>query len=171
MSKGGVVVLVVAAIVFGVLGFVIGNVVSATVGVPGGKDDPLISQSYVDKLVADRVVELQTQIDELQGLVDAYISGGTIDTSQGQNTSTNTNDGNESTETTTPNRVKVTSNSVNIRQSSSTSSSVVGNVSAGTVLTYLGQTTTSDGVWYQVRLSNGTEGWVAGRLCGDPYHE
>ena len=49
MSKGGIIVLIVAALVFCGLGFVIGQVVQASGSVGGSESDPVVTQSYVDK--------------------------------------------------------------------------------------------------------------------------
>lgn len=171
MSKGGVAVLVIAALVFGVLGFVIGQVVQAAVETPGSADDPLVTQSYVDKLVGERTLELQTQLEDLQN----YILTGTTGDTATDGTDLSSADGetgdDTGNDTSDPvySSVKVTATSINVRSSASTSASVVGSASANTVLTYIGEKTASDGVWYNVKLSNGTEGWVASWVCGDPY--
>ena len=66
MNKGAVAVLVVTALVFGGVGFVIGQVVNAVTVMPGSSSDPLVSQSYVDDLVGQKTLELQTQLEDLQ---------------------------------------------------------------------------------------------------------
>ena len=161
MSKGGIVVLIIAAVVFCGLGFVIGQVVQASGDLPGSADDPAVTQSYVDKLVGERVSALQEEIEELQALIAA---GGVsdIDTSNGDDTTGGDTTGSVS-------QVKVTTDSVNVRSEASTSASIVGSANNGDVLTYLDSITASDGVWYHVELSNGTEGYVASWLCGTPY--
>ena len=50
MSKSSVIILIIAAVVFTGLGFVVGQVMAAGSN-PGSKDDPVVSQSYVDELV------------------------------------------------------------------------------------------------------------------------
>ena len=159
MSKGGVIILIIAALVFTGLGFVIGQVVQAAGNNPGSESDPVVVQSYVDKLVGEKVSALQTQIDELEALIEA---DGTVSGSEDDNNTT----GETNSEAT---KVKVASDSVNVRASASTSAEIVGTVASGTVLTYLGSTHASDGTWYNVQLSNGVEGYVAGWLCGEPY--
>ena len=64
-----------------------------------------------------------------------------------------------------PTRVKVTGASVNIRATASTSANIVGSVVKDDVLTYLG---TSNN-WYNVKLSDGTTGWIRNDLCTAPY--
>ncbi len=173
MNKGAVAVLVITALVFCTVGFVIGQVVNAVTLMPGGSDDPLVSQSYVDKLVGEKTLELQTQLEDLQAYV---VNGGTVDLPSGTDPSdsgdagqTGSTGDSGTTNTPTYSSVKVTSNSINIRSSASTTASIVGNAPSGTVLTYLGETTASDGVWYHVKMSNGTEGWAASWVCGSPY--
>ena len=161
MSKGGVIVLIIAALVFCGLGFVIGQVVSASDSLPGSDGDPAASQGYVDKLVARHTQELQTQIDELRALLGGEIPTGGTD-SPG---TTDPNNGGAAT----PSKVKVTAADVNIRASASTEAQVVGNVSNGTEMDYLGSTAVGADTWYHVRLSDGVEGYVASWLCGAPY--
>lgn len=56
----------------------------------------------------------------------------------------------------------VNDNDVNLRREASTSSDVVTTLSAGDVVTVLGDSEESDeGVWVPVRLEDGTEGWVS----------
>ena len=165
MSKGGVIVLIIAAIVFTGLGFVIGNVVTAAGSNPGSREDPVMTQSGVEKMLSERISELKSDVDRLTALVDSAsgVNGG-----EGQ---TGTDDplGPEGNGSASEKKVKVTSESVNVRSSASTSASIVGSVSSGTVLTYLDSKEGSDGTWYHVKLSNGTEGYVASWLCGEPY--
>lgn len=160
MSKGGIIVLIVAALVFCGLGFVIGQVVQAADTNPGTKDDPYVQQSYVEKLVANHVSDLQQEIDSLK----AQLEGADI------SVPTDVPDVPDvpSTPGTTSSTVTVTSDSVNVRASASTSADIVGTANNGDVLTYLGSTTASDGTWYNVRLSNGTSGYIASWLCGNP---
>lgn len=166
MSKGGVIVLIIAALVFAGLGFVIGQVVQASGNNPGSSDDPVMTQSGVEKMLADRLSTMQSDIEALQAL----LGESTVETgadNDGEATG-NDNDGTQTGDT--ESKVKVTADSVNVRSSATTSGdNVVATVTANTELTYLGSTNASDGVWYQVRLANGTEGYVASWLCGTPY--
>ena len=165
MNKGGVIVLIIAAIVFTGLGFVIGNVVIAAGNNPGSEKDPVMTQSLVEQLVSVRVGELEQQIADLEAQISSLMGGGAV---HGQNNNGDDNNGN-GTDTNEPSRVKVTADSVNVRASASTSANIVASVTSGTELTYLGSTTASDGTWYQVRLSDGAEGYIASWLCGEPY--
>ena len=53
MSKSSVIILIIAAVVFTGLGFVVGQVMAEGSN-PGSADYPVVSESYVDKLVGDR---------------------------------------------------------------------------------------------------------------------
>ena len=167
MSKGGIIVLIVAALVFCGLGFVIGQVVQASGSVAGSENDPVVTQSYVDKLVGKQVSALQAEIDE----INAALKGNTTpsapgsDTDKTDNQSGNSGNNNNSKASS----VKVTSDAVNIRASASTEATVVGTASEGDVLAYLGSTSASDGTWYNVKMADGTTGYIASWLCSDPY--
>ena len=162
MSKGGVVVLIIAALVFSGLGFVVGQVVSASGTQAGSLDDPVATQSYVDKLFATRTQDMQADIDELYALLGgSSISGSGMTDPAGS--------GGETTGGATSMTVRVTSDDVNVRASASTDAEIVaGGVASGTELEYLGSTTSGSDTWYHVRLSNGTEGYVASWLCAAP---
>ena len=160
MSKSSVIILIIAAVVFTGLGFVVGQVMAEWSN-PGSADDPVVSESYVDKLVGDRASALQTQIDEIMAVLD---SNGSTTSNNDNNTDNNTDDNNSSSTQT----VSVTADSVNIRASASTSAEIVTTVSSGTVLTYLSQSSQSDGVWYNVRTSGGSTGWIRSDLCSSP---
>ena len=148
MNKSSIIILVIAAVVFAGLGFVVGQVMAEGSN-PGSADDPVVSQSYVDELVGVKVTELQNQIDNIQTI----LGGGTVE-NPGASGDAQT--------------VTVTSDSVNIRESASTSASIVSTVSEDTVLSYLEQTSTTDGIWYKVKTSGGSEGWLRSDLCTSP---
>ena len=157
MSKSSVIILIVAAVVFTGLGFVVGQVMAAGSN-PGSADDPVVSQTYVDELVGVKVTDLQNQIDQLAALVDGDAAG------PDENTPDNGND-NDTNDSQT---VTVSADSVNIRSSASTSANIVTTVSSGTVLTYLGQSTVGGYVWYNVETSGGSSGWIRSDLCSSP---
>lgn len=164
MSKGGITILVIASVVFLAIGFVVGQVVQATVNTPGSEDDPLVSQSYVEKLVGERTATLQTQIEELQAELDSIKNPNGTTSSTNTNTNTSTTDTNTNTNTsttTTAKTVEVTSNSVNLRAEPSTSATILGSAAKGDKLTYVA----TQGDWYKVKLSNGTIAWVYSSLA------
>ncbi len=155
MSKGNIITLIVAAVVFLALGFVIGQVVQATVNTPGSEDDPLVSQSYVEKLVGERTAALQTSIEELQSELDALKGGAGSATPT--NTNTNTNTGTNTDTTVSGKTVVITGNTVNVRAAASTSAERIASATKGTKLTYI----STSGDWYEVELADGTHGWVS----------
>lgn len=77
------------------------------------------------------------------------------------NTSGSTSNTTGSSATSASGRITITGNVVNVRSSNTTDSEVVAKVVSGDVLTY---TAKSDN-WYQVTLSGGKTGWVAGWLA------
>ena len=151
MTKNGVIILIVAAVVFTVVGFFIGQAATALIDPPGSDGDPLVTQSYVEALVGERTAAIQTQLEELQ----AAIAGGNTGNTGGEtNPSTNT-----------PTQVKVTGNSVNLRAAAGTSADRVGTAVKDDILTYLGTEQDSAGEdWYKVQMSDGTTAYLAAYL-------
>ena len=160
MSKSGVIILIIAAVVFTGLGFVIGQVVVAAGSNPGTKDDPAVTQSYVDTLVGARVSDLQTQIEDLEALMNSMVSGETTPASN--------DDDDEETSGSSTQHVKITSDGLNVRDAASTGN-VLTSLNSGDVVVYLDSVSASDGTWYKIKLDDGTVGYVAGWLCGEPY--
>jgi len=178
-----------------VVGFVLGKTVIADSPTPGSSADPVVSKSYVDKALQDRVKELETQVAELtvqsQALqntinelqakagktpVKTTPDTGTTSPGTGTTTPSTTTPG---TGTTTPGattpstggstvgktaRVAGTS-SINLRQGPSTGDASIGKVTSSDTMTILQTKLDQDKkTWYQVSLTNGTIGWVAGWL-------
>ncbi len=111
MNKGKAVLLILAALVCVSLGFVVGQVVQATGNQPGSENNPLVSQSYVEKVLGEKMSVLQTKIDELEAEVNQLKGGGTVSGNSG----TDTPSGNDTTGTTNTNTgkmVQVTSDNV-----------------------------------------------------------
>ncbi|MGI6361668.1 MAG: SH3 domain-containing protein [Bacillota bacterium] len=159
MAKKNTIILVIVAVVSVAAGFAVSQVVQASFFSPGSKDDPFVSQSYVETIVGERTAVLQTQIDELQ----TQLNGGSTKTSDtGEAGATNANNEGNSGEAneTVDKTVTITGNSVNVRSEASSSGSVVGKVSSGDKVSLVGQ----EGDWYKVKLTNGTEGWIASWL-------
>lgn len=160
MNKVGVIILVIAALVFCGLGFLIGSTVEYSEKNYGTSADPVAQKSYVDTLVSNNIAVLQEEIDDLKAQIadlTAAIEGGNTGTG-------NPNGGNN----TTTQSVKTTA-SVNVRATASTTGSVLTTVDTNTVLTYIGSTSGSDGTWYNVKLSDGTVGYVFSQYCSEPY--
>jgi uncharacterized protein YgiM (DUF1202 family) len=157
MNKGGIIMLVIAAIVFCGLGFVIGQwAKAASVPTPGGKDDPLVSKNYVDKLVAERTADLQNQLDEL--MAQFLAMGGSLDIPID-----NSNDNNDTPAVVTPppgptyTSVKITTNGARVRSQPNTTSDVLITLNSGDVVDYLGE----ENDFYKIKLPDGREGYIA----------
>lgn len=169
MSKNGIIILVVAAVVFTVVGFFIGQAATALIDPPGSDGDPLVTQSYVEALVGERTAAIQTQLEELQAAIaggntgNTGNSGGETDPDENQ---PNNNGGSETNPSTnTPTQVKVTGNSVNLRAAVGTSAERVGTAVKDDVLTYLGTEKDSAGEdWYKVKMANGATAYMAAYL-------
>ena len=160
MNKSSVIILIIAAVVFTGLGFVVGQVMAEGRN-PGSADDPVVSQTYVDELVGVKVTDLQNQIDAINAQLD---NTGVSDPVQPGN-----DDNNNTPTTSVENQtVTVTADSVNIRASASTSADIVTTVSSGTVLTYVSQSTVGGYIWYNVKTSGGSTGWIRSDLCSSP---
>jgi uncharacterized protein YgiM (DUF1202 family) len=157
MSKNGIAVLIIAAIAFFAGGFFLGQGATAIFNAPGSKDNPLVSESYVVKLVGERTAAIQTQIEELQGEIEDLknvLATSGNNAAEGENTPPA-----EGGETSSQN-VIVTANSINIRAEASTGSQIVGSAVKGDKFPLLA----TEGEWYKIRLSNGSEAYIASFL-------
>ena len=171
MSRGGIAVLIVAALVFAGLGFVFGQVVQAANNTPAN----LVTEDYVHQYVGRMLTEMQTKVDSLEMRIHELTGSGagsaTIPEPPNNGSSTTpTTPTTPATPTPTTVKIKADVSSANVRADASETASIVGSASANTVLTYLGvKKNDSQGrAWYNVRLSNGTEGWVASWVCNEP---
>lgn len=170
-NKKGMILLSLGSLVCLTVGFVLGQVVQAVTAMPGSADDPLVSQSYVEKIVGERTAAIQTQLDELKANVN---KGGSTTTTPNTNTTTPNNN------TTTPNNNTTTSNnntattnktvtinaeSLNVRGGAGTTYAKVGSVKKGEKYTLLETKSGTDGNWYKIKLSDGKEGWVSSQYA------
>lgn len=169
MTKGRVALLVVAAMVFLSVGFVIGQMVQAAGTIPGTAGDPLVAQSYVEKIVGETVASMQTKLDEmgskvasLEERIDELSKGNSRSTSSGSSGSNSS--GGTSKPPATPSAegktVAVSGNSANVRTGPGTSYEVVTTLSKGDTATVISE----ENSWYKVTLSGGKEGWIANWL-------
>ncbi len=136
--------LVVAVVGVGVL---IGQQVGAAGNDPGSQGDPLVAKSYVDQKIAgilDRLTSLENAVAALQK---------------------NQNQPAPSTPSPAPasKRGTVSGAYVNIRSGPGLNNKIITTASKGTGADILG----SQNGWYNIRLSNGTAGWIAGWLFAD----
>jgi hypothetical protein len=173
-AKGKAALLIIAALVFLVIGFVGGQLAKAVSTLPGDSGDPVATQSYVESTVGERLATLTTRIDELEAELAALKSGTTTndgntsnsgDTSNNSGDTTNNsgnsgNSSNSGNSTTSTSTLTITGNTVNVRSGPGTSYSVVASVSKGDKVTLLG----TEGDWYKVQVGNVT-GYVASYLA------
>lgn len=170
-NKKGMILLSLGSLVCLTVGFVLGQVVQAVTAMPGSADDPLVSQSYVEKIVGERTAAIQTQLEELQAEVKR---GGTTTTTPNtttpnNNTTTpnnNTTTPNTNTNTNTTNKtVTISATSLNVRGGAGTTFAKVGSVKQGDKFTLLETKSGTDGNWYKIKLSDGTLGWVSAQYA------
>ena len=162
MNRGKIALLVVAALVFLSLGFVIGQVVQAVDTLPGSTDDPVATQSYVETKVGEKLAVLNTKIEELEAEVAALKgSGATAANNNASNTTDNSSGNTASSNVSSTSQVQITGNSINVRATASTSAAIIGSLSKDDKVTLLQES----GSWYQVQLKNGTTGWISASLA------
>lgn len=163
-ARGKVALFIIAAIIFLVVGFVCGQIVKALTTLPGDKDDPVVTQSYVQTQIGESLATLTTRIDELEAELAALKGGGTVSGNNSGTTTPNnsgtTTPNNGNTGTSTPNTanqtVRITGNSVNVRRGPGTNYDIIGSMQNGDTATYIGK----EGDWYQIRRGNVT-GYVS----------
>lgn len=62
-------------------------------------------------------------------------------------------------------KIKVTTNLLNVRSSTSTSSKIITQVKKNSVYTYTDKKTVKGVVWYKIKVSSSKIGWVSGNYC------
>ena len=182
-------------IVFGVIvsigvGFWVGSKLNGSTPSPGSVFDPLVTQSYADKAVNDKVKELEDRLGELELITQvlenevmalqekAGIPAMTARPTTTQPATTSASGGTTNpsgaASSTTPSvsqavptdvigqSASISSGNtvVNLRQSPSTSSTILKKLGPSDVFTIV----KVDKDWYQIQMSDGTTGWVAGWL-------
>lgn len=173
-NKKGIVLLSLGSLVCLTVGFVLGQVVQAVTAMPGSADDPLVSQSYVEKIVGERTAAIQTQLEELEAQIKGSQNGSSTSNNNNNNNNSTTNNNTSNTNNSTSNNnnnstattgktVEITVDSLNVRSGAGTTYSKIGSVKKGDKLTYMETKSTSDGNWYKVKLSDGTIGWISAK--------
>ena len=163
--------LIIAAIIFVVVGFVCGQVVKALTTLPGDADDPVATQSYVEAKLGEQLAALNTRLEEVEAELAALKGSGNVTPSGSSNSgnSSSNNSGFNNSGTTTSNNnnntssgqtVRITGNSVNVRSGPGTNYDIIGSMNNGDTATLVG----SNGSWYQIRRGNST-GYVSAQYA------
>lgn len=160
-AKGKAALVIIAALIFIVVGFVFGQLAKALNTLPGDADDPVATQSYVESTVGERIATLTTRIEELEAELAALKgSGVTAPTTPNNPTPTTPNNPTVTTPSTQTGTLTVTGNSVNVRSGPGTNYDIVASVVKGDTVTKLGV----DGEWYRIKTGNIT-GYIANYLA------
>lgn len=183
MNKVDWKVLVLLGAIFSVvIGFAFGSgILGGSAPAPGSAQDPLVTQSYADKTIDDKIAALENQVEELTlkvqvlendllevyALVNKTPTGSTTAPSTGGTTTTPSTPPPTTGSVSTSNIGKTASiskdnNVVNLRKTVGTSSEIVRKLTPTDTFTITKVDTTED--WYQVQMADGTIGWVAGWL-------
>jgi cell division septation protein DedD len=184
----GKVILLLGIIVSVAIGFLYGTgLLGGSSADPGSREDPLLTAGYADAALEQRVREMDARIvtleakvqslegelaildggdaagQEASGSAGAAAGGGASGTGTGGTGGTGSTGGTDDDNASQANIGKtgnVTSNPVNLREAASTSSNIKKKLTPSDTFTI----TKADKGWYQVQLSDGTVGWVAGYL-------
>ncbi|PKM90739.1 MAG: hypothetical protein CVU87_01270 [Firmicutes bacterium HGW-Firmicutes-12] len=160
-----------------IVGFVVGKTVDAGAPEPGSSADPVVSKSYVDKALEERVGELelevaeitvqaqalQTTINELQDKLNKSGIKTTPTTSTPSTSTPSTTTPSTTTGTTTGATIgktayiKSSNNYVNLRSGPSTDTNTIKQVQKGEAMKIF----EVKDQWYHVELADKTVGWVA----------
>ncbi len=160
-AKGKAALVIIAALIFIVVGFVFGQLAKALNTLPGDADDPVATQSYVESTVGERIATLTTRIEELEAELAALKgSGVTAPTTPNNPTPTTPNNPTVTTPSTQTGTLTVTGNSVNVRSGPGTNYDIVASVVKGDTVTKLGV----EGEWYRIKTGNIT-GYIANYLA------
>lgn len=161
-ARGKVALFIIAAIIFLVVGFVCGQIVKALTTLPGDKDDPVVTQSYVEAQIGSSLAALTTRIEELEAELAALKGSGTVTPSGNQggtstpNQGSTTPSGNQGGTSARNQTVRITGSSVNVRRGPGTNYEIIGSLQNGNTATYLG----TEGTWYKIQSGN-TTGYVS----------
>ena len=149
-ARGKAALLIIAAIIFLVVGFVCGQIVKALTTLPGDADDPVATQSYVETQLGERLATLTTRLEEVEAEL-AALKGGSTTNPNNTNQGTTNNPGG-----TTTNQGSTTGSSVNVRRGPGTNYEIISSMSRGDTATLLG----TEGTWYRIQRGNVT-GYVS----------
>lgn len=177
-------------VLFGIIisvavGFLYGTgILGGAANDPGSKEDPLATKSYAEQAMErrmqemdDKILSLEAKIRSLEDEMSILSGDGIIEppspatgtgapassAAPGSTTGSGSGSGSSSSAVSSANIGKtasVTADVVNLREAASTSSNIKKRLSPSDTFTI----TKVDKEWYQVQLSDGTVGWVAGYL-------
>ncbi|MCR6545396.1 SH3 domain-containing protein [Dehalobacterium formicoaceticum] len=168
MTKGRIALLVMAAVVFLSVGFVLGQIVQASGTIPGTSGDPLVAQSYVEKVVNETVADMEKKLADMESQVTS-LQKKVEDLSADDNKSASQQVSAKPAADTTPKKqtppaaaskktVVVKGNSsVMVRTGPDTTYNKVASLLKGDEATVIYE----ENNWYKVILRDGQEGWVA----------
>lgn len=157
-AKGKAALMVIGALIFIVIGFVGGQLGHALNTLPGDADDPVVTQSYVETTLGERLATLTTRIEELEAEVASLKgTGAAATTTPGTTTPTTTTPTTTTPSTTTGTTLTVTGNTLRVRSGPGTNYEVVSSLAKGDKVTKLGQ----EGDWYRIQTSDGKTGYIS----------
>jgi hypothetical protein len=157
------------------------GILGGSAGDPGSSGDPFVSKSYADQAMErrvqeldDKIISLEAKLRSLEDEVNVLSGGGVIDltgpavsgtgatpAASGGSGGAGSSGGSGSVSSANVGKSgSVTAEVVNLRESASTSSNIKKRLSPSDTFTI----TKVEKEWYQVQLSDGTVGWVAGYL-------
>lgn len=166
-ARGKVALFIIAAIIFLVVGFVFGQIVKALTTLPGDKDDPVATQSYVATQLGESLATLTTRLEEVEAELAALKGSGNVTPPTGNNSGTTTPSGNNNNTNLSGNQsntssrtVRSNSDSLRIRKGPGTNYEIVGQMSNGDTATYLG----TESGWYKIQRGSVT-GYVSSQYA------
>lgn len=157
-AKGKAALMVIGALIFIVIGFVGGQLGHALNTLPGDADDPVVTQSYVETTLGERLATLTTRIEELEAEVASLKgTGAAATTTPSTTTPTTTTPTTTTPNTSTGTTLTVTGNTLRVRSGPGTNYEVVSSLAKGDKVTKLGQ----EGDWYRIQTSDGKTGYIS----------
>ena len=173
--------LIIGAVLSIIVGYFLGKAVMGDAPVPGSAEDPLVSKSYADKAILERVTDLEKTVAELT--VQAQVLQNTVNEVQSKvNTTSSSTPKPVTTPTPTPIKEEPekktepdpveppqtseslvgktlyisTQNYANLRSAPTLEADVVLEVKPGAAMVVQKE----ENGWYNVKLDDGTVGWI-----------
>ncbi|MGI6144482.1 MAG: SH3 domain-containing protein [Peptococcia bacterium] len=176
-------IILIGAVISIIVGFTLGRAVIADSPEPGSEQDPLVTQSYADKKIQERVTDLekvvaeltvqaaalQDTVNDLQNRIKNTQPTSTTTTKPTNNNNNNNNEQDkEPTKTEEPKQpadnsvvgksmVINTQNYVNLRSAPTEEANILKRVTKEETMVVQ----KVENQWYNVKLDDGTIGWVA----------